>query len=48
VTDSSPDSTTVAPQTELALIALLACLVPTVLLLRRAARTGQIRPRPTA
>ena len=33
---------------EASLVALLVCLVPTVLLLRRAARTGQIRPRPRA
>jgi membrane protease YdiL (CAAX protease family) len=31
---------------EAGLVALLACLVPAVLLLRRAARTGQLRPRP--
>ncbi|MFI6817725.1 lysostaphin resistance A-like protein [Nonomuraea sp. NPDC050328] len=31
---------------EASLFALLVCLVPTLLLLRRAARTGRIRPRP--
>lgn len=31
---------------EASLFALLVCMVPTILLLRRAARTGQIRPRP--
>jgi membrane protease YdiL (CAAX protease family) len=31
---------------EASLMALLVCLVPTVLLLRKAARTGRIRPRP--
>ncbi|GAA3570760.1 type II CAAX endopeptidase family protein [Nonomuraea rosea] len=31
---------------EASLFALLVCLVPTIFLLRRAARTGQIRPRP--
>ncbi|MBF8191038.1 CPBP family intramembrane metalloprotease [Nonomuraea sp. K274] len=31
---------------EASLLALLVCVVPTILLLRRAARTGQIRPRP--
>lgn len=32
---------------EASLLTLLVCLAPTIFLLRRAARTGQIRPRPT-
>lgn len=32
---------------EASLFALLVCMVPTIILLRRAARTGQVRPRPS-